>query len=94
MSKYTPAQQRKIYQECVQTLWLIESQLKSTEFLLQPEYEERLLRKWAFAHGLKREMNKLMKKEEEKKSPNLLVEIEDVPSDSELKGIAEIIDVE
>lgn len=92
MSRYTPAQQHQIYEDCVQALWVVEEQMKSTEFLLQPEYEDGLLKKWSFLHSLKRGMDKLMRREE--KSPNLLAEVIDVPSDSEPKGIAEIIDVE
>ena len=84
----------KIYRQCVREIMLVEKQLKETKYLLQPEYHESLLRKYAVLLNLKRQMKQRLERRIEKSSPNLLTEIIDVPSDSELKPIAEIIDVE
>ena len=93
-SRFTPKQQLELYRECVEALDLVKEQMRTTKYLLQEEYEQPLLETFKMLHNLKRRMGEQLDNRIRKRSPNLLEEIIDVPSDSELKAIAEIIDVE
>lgn len=93
-SRFTPKQQLELYRECVEALDLVKEQMKTTKYLLQEEYDQPLLETFQMLHNLKRRMGEQLDNRIIKRSPNLLEEIIDVPSDSELKAIAEIIDVE
>ena len=108
MSRFTHEQQLELYRDCVQALDEVKGQMVTAEFLLQTEYDDFLVNKFQTLHNLKRRMNERLEGRIREYSPNLLEEVIDIPSveepesieeepkpsDSKLKPIAEIIDVE